>query len=118
MAPTVRARRQQAFEENTIPGPTGVQAFSALKFGEGFTPCVCQQPVEAAGKMSEVKANRCRASRSTPELAWRQRRDEPIELLGNLKKRVSGRHELSGNSWHGPAKPDFRWRRSHEPSTY
>ena len=69
---------------------------------------ICEQPIEAADDVPEVKSHRGHSARARPDLLGREARGCSSELLATLQQAVRRRHEQRREARQRATEPDFR----------
>lgn len=81
---------------------------SCLLFvGQRLSPRVGQETIEGAAKMTDMKADRCGAARSKPDVLGWHLRGDLLEVFTGLDQRMSNRHQHGIDALDWSAHPDF-----------
>jgi hypothetical protein len=90
-----------------MDGALGGQS-GELILAETLTPRVGQQPIEAAGKMSQMETNRRGPAGLSPELIGSEVGHDRQDIFAQLKEDMGSGLKQRLYAVHWPAKPDFR----------
>ena len=83
-------RRQQRRGVTTLPFRLRERA---LRIGQRLAARVGEQPIDRAGRVPDMEADRRRAAGTLPDLFRRYLGRQPLEILLDLDERVHHRHE-------------------------